>query len=210
MTSTHRQSYPCTRVRVQSRGLAARLCIAVLTLAPGLALAGPFELGGLPVVQNFRLQPGDNLLALQGGHVRRYFFRDTTSYALYTTEPMRSYAALSHASTPVRMVVTVLMKQFTAEQFHRSWREQFAQALSEQDRHTLAGEIESFLGAFETLNRGEQLSFDFIPGEGLRISLRSKVKRVIPGDTFAQALLSVWLGPKCVDPELRAALLDGR
>ncbi len=74
-------------------------------------------------------------------------------------------------------------------------------------RQSLAREIEMFLGTFETLSHGEQLSFDAIPGVGLHMSLRGELKRVIPGDGFALALFSVWLGPNSVDTGLRSALL---
>jgi Chalcone isomerase-like len=190
-----------------------RLLLAlVLYGAVATAIAAPasafVELGGLPVAQSVRLEPIGTTLYLQGGYVRRYYFRHTTSYALYTAQPLRSFAALASATSPKRMVVTVLMKQFTADQFRSGWREQFVQALSEPERQAVASEIELFLNTFETLVRGDQLSFDFILGEGLRVSLRGEHKRTIPGAAFANALLSVWLGPQSVDAALRRALLD--
>jgi hypothetical protein len=182
------------------------LCVGLL-LATSWAAAQPFELGGFKLAQSVHIEPGDTPLVLQGGYVRRYFFRSTTSYALYTAEPLRSFAALANAPSAKRMVVTVLMKQFTAEQFRSGWREQFEQALSDGERQALSSEIQMFLDTFETLLRGEQLSFDAIAGVGLRLSLRGEFKRLIPGDAFARALFSVWLGPHCVDAGLRSALL---
>jgi Chalcone isomerase-like len=187
------------------------LAVALHMLAAPViaAPAGPLvELGGLPVAQSVRVEPPGITLSLQGGYVRRYYFWATTSYALYTAQPLRSFAALASTTSPKRMVVTVLMKQFTAEQFRSSWREQFAQALSEPERQAVAGEIESFISTFETLAYGDQLAFDFVPGEGLRMFLRGELKRTISGEAFARALLSVWLGPQSVDAALRRALLD--
>lgn len=188
------------------------LLVVALQLAAASEAAAPadtlVELGGLPVAQSVRVEPPGITLSLQGGYVRRYYFRATTSYALYTAQPLRSFAALASATSPKRMVVTVLMKQFTAEQFRSGWREQFAQALSGPERQAVAGEIESFISAFETLAYGDQLAFDFMPGEGLRMALRGELKRTIPGEAFARALFSVWLGPQSVDGALRQALLD--
>jgi Chalcone isomerase-like len=188
------------------------LLVAALHAAAASALAAPTDtlvtLGGLPVAQSVRVEPPGITLSLQGGYVRRYYFRATTSYALYTAQPLHSFTALASATSPKRMVVTVLMKQFTAEQFRSGWREQFAQALSEPERQAVAGEIESFISTFETLAYGDQLAFDFVPGEGLRMHLRGQLKRTIPGEAFACALFSVWLGPQSVDTALRRALLD--
>jgi Chalcone isomerase-like len=188
------------------------LLAVVLHAAAASAIAAPtdilLELGGLPVAQSVRVEPPGIMLSLQGGYVRRYYFRATTSYALYTAQPLRSVAALASATLPIRMVVTVLMKQFTTEQFRSSWQEQFAQALSASERQAVAGEIVSFMSAFETLAYGDQLAFDFIPGEGLRMSLRGELKLTIPGEVFARALFSVWLGPQSVDAALRRVLLD--
>jgi len=188
------------------RKLRTLLCAGMMLATPW-ATAQPFELGGFKVAQSVHIEPGDTPLTLQGGYVRRYFLRSTTSYALYTAEPLRSFDALASAPSPKRMVVTVLMQQFTAEQFRSGWREQFEQALSVSERQALAGEMQMFLDTFETLSNGEHLSFDAIAGVGLRMSMRGEFKRLIPGDAFARALFSVWLGPRSVDAGLRSALL---
>ena len=85
----------------------------------------------------------------------------------------------------------------------------FAAALSEEERRTLAPQIEQFLAGFETLERGEHVSFDFIRGEGVRFLICGKLKKAIAGDAFADALLSVWLGPNTVDAGLVRTLLGG-
>jgi Chalcone isomerase-like len=149
--------------------VALHAAVASVIAAP---IGTPVELGGLPVAQSVRVEPPGITLSLQGGYVRRYHFRATTSYALYTAQPLRSFAAMTSTTSPQRMVVTVLMKQFTAEQFRSGWRQQFAQALSESERQAVASETESFISAFDTLAYGDQLAFDFIPGEGLRMFLR--------------------------------------
>lgn len=188
------------------KNVRALMCASWMLASPWAA-AQPLELDGFKVAQSVRIEPDDTPLALQGGYVRRYFFRSTTSYALYTAEPLRSFDALASAPSRKRMVVTVLMKEFTAEQFRSGWREQFEQALNAGERQALDGEIQMFLDTFETLLHGEQLSFDAITGVGLRMSMRGEFKRLIPGDAFARALFSVWLGPRSVDAGLRSALL---
>jgi len=57
----------------------------------------------------------------------------------------------------------------------------------------VTGAIELLRAGFEAMARGEQLSVDFICGEGLRTSLRSELKRVILSDAFAGARLAMWL-----------------
>lgn len=184
--------------------------LTVATLLSALtSAAAALSLDGMPVPDTVRLAPEGTELILRGGYVRTYFFRKTTSYALYTVDLAATYSQLTAGAGPKRMVITILMQRFTDEQFRSGWRDQFAAALSEDERRRLAPQIEQFMAGFETLVRGEQLSFDFIRGEGVRLSIRGKLKTTIAGDAFANALLSVWLGPNTVDAGLVRALLEG-
>lgn len=186
---------------------------ALVALGLGLALATPApgtarDLAGVSIPEEVRIEPEGTKLALQGAHVRTYFFRDVSLFALYTALPSRDFAALAASRSPKRVAVTILRSEFSAESFRDGWREQFATALSPQVQQQLAPQIAEFTETFETLKRAEQIAFDFI-SSGVRVSIRGQSKRVIHGEEFAVALLGVWLGPRSVDPALRRALLGG-
>lgn len=146
--------------------LASGLTGPVLAALASASASHAMTLDGLHVPAVVQLQPENVELAVQGGYVRTYFFRRTTSYALYVAEPARTFEQLVASPSPKRMVVTVLMPEFTQEQFRSGWRGQFAAALSPEQLRVHAHRIEQFLAAFETLRRGEQVIFDFVPGGG--------------------------------------------
>jgi len=175
--------------------------MAIATAADGRDVAG------FDVPETVRLKPEETELRLNGAHVRSSFLRPVTLFALYTFAPAAGFEALVADGKPKRVAVTILRPEFSAERFRSGWQEQFAQALAEDERLALREEIAAFVETFETLRRGEQLHFDFVPVEGVRFHVRRSLKRTIPGDAFARALLGVWLGPRSVDTELRRALL---
>ncbi len=183
--------------------LAALAFASMTTVAPIAAR----ELAGFRVPESVKVEPEGATLTLIGAHVRTYLFRDVSLFALYAAERPASFDALIASSAPKRVAVTILRPTFTAERFRAGWREQFDAVLSEAERARFSKEIAEFIGTFETLNRGETITFDFTPGKGVRFSIRGEPKRVIDNDEFAAALLGVWMGPRSVDPELRRKLL---
>ena len=186
-------------------GFAAGIALAFV-VPPAVAR----DVGGYAVPEQARLEPEGLLLKLNGARVRTAFLSEVTLFALYTDEPVASYEALLRPGRTKRVNVTILRPEFTAQRFRDGWREQFAAALAPQLLQELAPQIEAFIGTFETLRRGEEIRFDFLPGEGLRFWIRGELKRKIAGEAFAAALLGVWMGERAVDPALReAALLRG-
>lgn len=181
--------------------------VAGIALAFVVAPAAARDVGGYAVPEEARLEPGGLLLKLNGARVRSAFLSEVTLFALYTDEPVASYEALLRPGRTKRVNVTILRPEFTAQRFRDGWREQFAAALAPQLLQEFAPQIEEFIGTFETLRRGEEICFDFLPGQGLRFRIRGELKRNIAGDAFAAALLGVWLGERAVDPALREALL---
>ena len=53
-----------------------------------------------------------------------------------------------------------------------------------------------------------RLDLDWLPGNGLRLSVAGQVRgKLIEGEDFYRALLRVWLGEKPVQADLKQALL---
>ena len=181
-----------------------------LTFFVGITGVCARTLDGLSIPESVRLRVDGPELALRGAYVRRYFFFRTTAYAFYSQEQAQTFDQLIASTSPKRMVVTIMMSRFTADQFRRGWMEQFSESLSPEQLKTLDPQIQAFLDTFETLQQHEQLAFDFVPSEGVAISLRGTRKRVIQSDEFANALLSAWLGPRGVDHGLVQAVFGAK
>ena len=53
------------------------------------------------------------------------------------------------------------------------------------------------------------LIFTHKPGAGIQVDVNGTVKGTIPGDDFARAFLSIWLGAHPPNAGLKAGLLGG-
>jgi len=72
----------------------------------------------------------------------------------------------------------------------------------------LRSRLDLLESALPAPKKGDQLSFTYLPGVGTL--LRSPVRELtIPGKDFADALLSVWLGPKPISGSLKRELVAG-
>jgi hypothetical protein len=61
--------------------------------------------------------------------------------------------------------------------------------------------------ALPDLRKGDVLDFTYLPGVGTLVRGRGR-EMAIPGKDFADALLSVWLGPHPADRGVKSRLLD--
>jgi hypothetical protein len=57
--------------------------------------------------------------------------------------------------------------------------------------------------------KGEVLSFTFLPGQGVEVAINGERKGILPGDDFARATLSMWLGPEPPNHGIKEGLLGG-
>lgn len=62
----------------------------------------------------------------------------------------------------------------------------------------------------EDLEVGESITFTYVPGRGLQIGIKGRVKGTIASTPFAQATLSLLIGPHPPNEGLRTGLLGGK
>jgi hypothetical protein len=67
--------------------------------------------------------------------------------------------------------------------------------------------VQQLLGGIETMKKGEQMVVTYVPGTGTTLAIRGKDKVTIPGLPFAQAVFSVWFGPKPPTSDLKNGML---
>jgi hypothetical protein len=59
------------------------------------------------------------------------------------------------------------------------------------------------------IESGQRMTFVRTPGTGISVDVNGAPKGTIPGDDFARAFLSIWLGDAPPNPELKDGLLGG-
>jgi hypothetical protein len=57
---------------------------------------------------------------------------------------------------------------------------------------------------------GDRYALTYLPGVGTELSLNGRPLGTIPGEDFAAALFSIWLGPHPLDDDLKRTLLASR
>ena len=66
--------------------------------------------------------------------------------------------------------------------------------------------LNSWMSSMET---GQRLTFTRLPGAQIQVDVNGVVKGTIPGEDFARALMTIWLGANPPNPELKSGLLGG-
>jgi len=66
----------------------------------------------------------------------------------------------------------------------------------------------AIFGTIPSLKKGESITVDLIPGTGMIILVNGKkIGETFTDESFFQALLQIWLGPKPIDDSLKPVLL---
>jgi hypothetical protein len=73
---------------------------------------------------------------------------------------------------------------------------------------TLRARLDLLERSLPALRKADAVDFTYLPGMGTLMRCQGK-ELTIPGKDFADALFSVWLGPRASSPELRRQLLGG-
>jgi len=70
-------------------------------------------------------------------------------------------------------------------------------------------QIRELNGWMADMEEGDRLQFTYVPGVGLEVKVRSRVRGVIEGAEFAEAFFSIWLGSEPPNAGLKSGLLGG-
>lgn len=147
----------------------------------------------------------DRVLRLNGvGVVTKAIFVKVYVVGLYLEQPTTHARAAISIDEAKRIVIG--MK-------HNVSRRAFVQAVemaimlnSRSAIPTLRSRLDLLEHALPALKKGDVLDFTYLPGVGTRMRCQGK-ELTIPGKDFADALFSVWLGPKPVSSTLKRQLL---
>lgn len=161
------------------------------TLA-GVSLPDTVQVGGTPLVLN-------------GLGLRKKFVVKVYVAGLYLEQKSSDPGAIMKADAVKRIVmhfVRSVNKNQMAEAFDESFKRNAPEA-----SNAVKSEIEQLLGALEPVKEGDQMVFTCLPGTGTIFAINGKEKLKIAGAGFAPVLLSVWLGPKPPNEDLKKGML---
>ncbi len=155
-----------------------------------------------------RLQLQGTPLALNGLGVRKATFLKVNVYvaALYLPQRTTDPRAIVDSSGPFELDLQ-FVRSVGAKAIRDGFADGFAQ--SAPGNSGLQPRIATLESWMEDIHTGERMSFVGLSGRGVQFTFAGKVKGLIPGEDFARALLSIWLGGDPPNPELKSGLLGG-
>lgn len=150
---------------------------------------------------------GRQQLMLNGAGVyKRWWFIKEYVAALYLDDTATSTAQAVVVPGPKRIALYML-RSISDQQFASDLTDEIIANSSSSDVSGLDSKITHFQHLLSSVNKGGEVDFDYIPGQGVRVSIDGKARGTIKGAGFERALLRVWLGDDPVDRGLKKKLL---
>ena len=185
-----------------------RRVLCALLLGTSLQ-AGAAEVGGV----NFapQIEVNGSKLQLNGAGVRYKAIFKVYAAGLYLDRKARSYEEVTKSTGPKRMSITML-RNIDADELGKL----FSRGMEDNmDRAAFAQLIPGIMrmsqlfSQYKRLNAGDNFTLDWVPGQGLLISVKGQVQGApFKEPEFFNAMMGIWLGRSPADWTLKNELLD--
>jgi Chalcone isomerase-like len=175
--------------------------------ACGIGMAHGKACQGVNFPEQMQLDGGT--LALNGLGLRQATILKVNVYvaALYVAKASSDAHTLLGSNTPKELILH-FVHNVSDDDLKKGWEEGFEHNAKEQ-LPALKERIERLQGWMADMQSGQWLTFLHTPGAGLQVEVKGTVQGTIPGDDFATAFLSIWLGAHPPNPDLKSGLLGG-
>jgi hypothetical protein len=190
-----------------------RRCALQLLIVAVAATAAPAVLAATTVHFDDTANVGGENLVLNGAGVRTKVFFKIYAMGLYLADK-KTVTADVLAATGARRATIIMLRDVSTEDFGKAFTDGLNANTGKDERIRFLAQTMQFgsvFGQIERLKKGDQLQFDWLPGEGTQCYLNGKkIGAVIPELAFYNAVLRIWLGDKPADYALKAALLGAK
>ena len=183
------------------------ITLAIISVVLAASFDGLHAQATLTAVTDFKpiYRTEDTTLALSGvGQLRYLGFIQIYNGALYLPRAVQKVDVLENI--PKRLEVKYL-RSFKAVDFGTATIEGVRKNVDSETFTRLEGKIKQHNNLYEDIVRGDRVSLTYIPSIGTRVGINGVTKGTIPGEEFARALFSLWLGDKPFDSGFKRALL---
>jgi len=150
-------------------------------------------------------QVGSTKLVLNGLGVRTKYTVKVYVAGLYLEQKSSDAGAIIKADAPKRIVMQFVhsaSKSQMTDAFDEAFKDNTPDAMQ-----TMKADIDRLLGALDAVKVGDQMVFTYVPGTGTTFTLNGQDKVTIAGPAFGQVIVSVWLGPKPPNADLKKGML---
>jgi hypothetical protein len=179
--------------------------VAVFALILAVAIATAGEVAGVAMAPTDTVD--GKTLKLNGMGLRTKMVFKVYVLGLYLEEPLKNAAALI-ASDQIKSIRMAFVRGVAGPKISDTITEGF-EINSKADMPKLKGRLQQLATMIPDVASGDLIILTYVPGKGTTVNVKGADKGVIEGKDFADALLSVWLGAKPVQDDLKTALLGG-
>lgn len=178
------------------------LVLLFLALLSRTAMAGKLAGVTMPEAVTVDGKP----LVLNGMGIRKATIFNIKVYVvgLYLENKSRSPADILR-SEQVKRFDVVLLRDVDRDDIIDAWRKGLKKTGA--DMAKLKVRFDQFAGWMSDLDERDPLTFLYVPGRGVTVIVKGKLKGTIGGGDFATALFAMWLGANPVDDGLKDGLL---
>ncbi len=188
-----------------------RSFLRLSALAATLSLASPAlanECGSVNMPNQITV--ANTTLVLNGMGIREatVFNVDVYVAGLYVEHRSNNGAAIA-ASNETKRLVLRFVRDVERDDLTNAWDEGFRRNAG-GNLAALQPRIARLNGWMRGVHVGDELTFTYLPGAGVRVHVGSSARGIIEGDDFARVFFSIWLGSNPPNAGLRRGLLGGR
>jgi hypothetical protein len=154
------------------------------------------------------LQAGEHRLTLNGSGSRTKTLLQLYEAGLYLTAPSRNPAEIVAANEPMAIRITITSGFVSQENLVSSLTDGFNNS-TQGNVAALRPQIDQFRKCFsDQISKGDTFDLVYIPTHGVIVNKNGKLKGVVSGVEFKQALFGIWLSDNPADSSLKQALLS--
>lgn len=146
---------------------------------------------------------GRNLKLTGTGLLRYWGFKAYTG-ALYVEEGAMVDDVLSDKAKRIELEYYRAIK---GKDFGPATDKSIAKNVDATTYERLRPRIDYHNSLYEDVQPGDRYSLTYIPGRGTELALNGEPKGIIEGADFAEAVFSIWLGPKPINDSFKKQIL---
>jgi hypothetical protein len=177
---------------------------ALLIFSASLLNNGVFaaELAGAKLPDT--LKAGEKTLKLNGLGLREKALFKVYVGGLYLESPSKDANAIL-ASDQGKAITLFILRDLSKEQLAEAFQEGFQENAADKAGQKAA--FDKMLTLIPDVKEGETMTFTYQPGKGTSLHIGNKELAVFEGKGFADAVFSIWLGPKPPTKDLKKGML---
>jgi hypothetical protein len=150
------------------------------------------------------LKAGEKTLQLNGLGLRQKAIFKVYVGGLYLESPSKDASAILASDQP-KAIRMYFLRDLSKAQLVEAFQEGFD--ANAKDKAAQQANFAKMLALVPDVKEGETMTFTYVPGTGTTLQAGDKELGVFAGKDFADAVFSIWLGPKPPSEGLKKGML---